>query len=208
MSSAIMATTWALPPEPKFKIGKSSDFTIKCRDAEFKVHKAFPAPASEFFNALFKGGFKVSMTSLFISVTCQTLMKICKSGSGMDRARRKRLPSATLPSIGVSSIPRRSYKRPLSSALIFASLRGLASTLEQLVGTVLSLHLSDALFRTADVPKFMRQGTPKDKERIASSTEGSMIHEVCNVLQHSVPATWTYLLGELDNPQKWECPFR
>jgi hypothetical protein len=72
MSSTIMATTWALAPEPEFNIGKGSDFTVECGDAEFKVHKAFLAPASEFFNALFKGGFKVSMTSLLISVMCQT----------------------------------------------------------------------------------------------------------------------------------------
>ena len=43
--------------------GKYSDFTVKCKDHQFKVHKAIVCSQSPFFDAAVCGGFQVGSTT-------------------------------------------------------------------------------------------------------------------------------------------------
>jgi hypothetical protein len=42
-----------------FEEGKYTDFTIKCKGKDFRVHRVVLGTQSSYFNALFKAGFKV-----------------------------------------------------------------------------------------------------------------------------------------------------
>ena len=56
-----------------FSTGQYSDFTIICKDREFKVHKMVICPNSDFFRAIAKGSFQVKASeAVFLSSNADT----------------------------------------------------------------------------------------------------------------------------------------
>lgn len=60
-----------------FSTGQYLDFTVTCKDHEFKVHKTVICPESHFFQSVCKGNFQVTAMDLksqsFTKVAVQTV---------------------------------------------------------------------------------------------------------------------------------------